>query len=513
MPDLKFQGQDVGKLAKSINIVGVGNVSVDDDGNVTIRLGENLNSSSFNTKDSNETNGTASASYTTTGSRTLADGTSANVWLLGTNKITINTAGKIHFDDDTTTFVLVVGGKTFTFGPITKSTTYKDAAQTGAQLVVSNWGAEAKSATGATGYSANVSFTINVESLGLTTDGYVDLSLKHMKAGAIVGKEYAISNMFYLVNDTTTKANATSATVSLSATTSNVKTLSGVSYLTGGTVTYTATVDHVGVPATNGATTSPVTFDNSGWAADKTADVAYNATTASATASLVTGQYASTATTVAVSAKNVNGTGTTTSASLGKALLVDTATATASTDTIEYFDTEAKRLQSDMSTAWVSTTSLAAASGEGATGLMIKGGQLKYPAGTFTGCNDGFGGIVGANQPDYSGCTGERFYARKFVKTGSIPSATFTLTHTASIATFIDAASTAATKMWVEVSKNGTVWYDINTAGIGTARNLGTTSSSFTFEFTDGVATGGMFFRIRMASKSVTAVINQVTMA
>lgn len=513
MPDLKFQGQDVGKLAKSINIVGVGNVSVDDDGNVTIRLGENLNSSSFNTKDSNETNGTASASYTTTGSRTLADGTSANVWLLGTNKITINTAGKIHFDDDTTTFVLVVGGKTFTFGPITKSTTYKDAAQTGAQLVVSNWGAEAKSATGATGYSANVSFTINVESLGLAA-GYVDLSLKHMKAGAVVGKEYAIDNMFYLITETTQKANVTAAAVTLTNTTAKVR--SGVSYLKSGTVTYTATVENVGNPATNAATTSPVIFDNSGWAADKTVNIDYNVTAVTkdnTVTTLVTGQYAADKTTVAVSTKNVNGTGTTMSASLGKALLIDVATETESTETIEYFDTETKRLQSDMSTPWDSTTSLAAASGEGATGLMLKGGQLKYPAGTFTGYNDGYNNIVGANQPDYSGCTGERFYARWFEKTGSIPSATFTIAHTASIATFIDAASTAATKMWVEVSKNGTKWYDINTAGIGTARTLGTTSSTFKFEFTDGVATGGMFFRIRMASKSVTAVINQVTMA
>lgn len=362
MPDLKFQGQDVGKLAKSINIVGVGNVTVDDDGNVTIRLGENLNSSSFNTKDSSETNGTASASYTTTGTRTLADGTSANIWLLGTNTVTITTAGKIHFDDTTTTFVLVVGDKTFTLGPISKSDTYTDAAQAGAKLVVTNWGAEAKAATGATGYSANVTFTINIEALGFA-DGYVDLSLKHMKAGAIVGKEYAVSNMFYLVNETTQKANATAATVTLSATASNVKVLSGVSYLTGGTVTYTATVDHVGVPATNGATTSPVTFDCAGWAVDKTADVAYNATSASATASLVTGQYASTATTVTATAKNINGAGTTASASLGKALLVDTTTVKASTDTIEYFDTETKRLQSDMTTAWVSATSLAAASG------------------------------------------------------------------------------------------------------------------------------------------------------
>jgi hypothetical protein len=39
MPDLSFQGRSVGKLAKSVNIIGVGNVAVDEDGNITLRLG------------------------------------------------------------------------------------------------------------------------------------------------------------------------------------------------------------------------------------------------------------------------------------------------------------------------------------------------------------------------------------------------------------------------------------------------------------------------------------------
>ena len=39
MPNLAFQGKNVGKLAKNVNIIGVGNVTVDEEGNVTLRLG------------------------------------------------------------------------------------------------------------------------------------------------------------------------------------------------------------------------------------------------------------------------------------------------------------------------------------------------------------------------------------------------------------------------------------------------------------------------------------------
>ena len=49
-------------------------------------------------------------------------------------------------------------------------------------------------------------------------------------------------------------------------------------------------------------------------------------------------------------------------------------------------------------------------------------------------------------------------------------------------------------------------------SGIGTAFSWGETSSNMTFVFTDGVATNGMWFRVRMANSSVTATIKQIVM-
>lgn len=187
MPTLKFQGKNVGNLANSINIIGVGNVSVDENGNVTLRLGENLNSSLFNNTDGTTT-GTAEHFGATTSSVIVKNtGAKESVWKKGsTNKITATTAGKIHFNaDGAEAFKLTVTGGTditsaYVFGAITGAGYYapavyeevKDekgniistnittdsvistttAPSTAAYLYITGWQKESNEDKGATGY-------------------------------------------------------------------------------------------------------------------------------------------------------------------------------------------------------------------------------------------------------------------------------------------------------------------------------------------------------------------------
>ena len=104
-----------------------------------------------------------------------------------------------------------------------------------------------------------------------------------------------------------------------------------------------------------------------------------------------------------------------------------TTATTASTATVEYFNVESQRLTNALA-AWNSSASLADGAA-GAEGLMVADGALKYPAGDFTGCNNGLtidptgSGTPtvfdGSTQPDYSACSGERSFVRKFTRAGS----------------------------------------------------------------------------------------------
>lgn len=126
MPVLKFQGQEVGKFAKEIDFIGIGNVSVDPvTGKIQIRLGENLNCSPWAKVDgistttvtsakSGDVNGTVSGDYATvsaTGSKRIFYGTDKITANAGTTATTADGATKangneVHFDDNTTGYFL-----------------------------------------------------------------------------------------------------------------------------------------------------------------------------------------------------------------------------------------------------------------------------------------------------------------------------------------------------------------------------------------------------------------------
>ena len=516
-PVLKFNGTAVGVLNNEINVIGDGSVSVVN-GVVTLRLGPNLNSSAFNTSDGHADRGgaLAVASGIPTANKVLSNGVTKAVWMTG-GDVSVNTtkngnavtsSNKInafHFDSAETTFDVTVGTHTWSIGPITGNGTYSNEPGSDnplVEIVVSNWTAEPK--TGATGYCANVVFTIAIGDMGLI-DGEYTIVIQHVGSN---GAAKFTSGKFYIVNDDVTKAVASNAAVTLTGT--SAKTISGVSYLTAGTVTASADIANAFTPASSGANGSSIAYDINGWASDPSADnLTYteNGKSAASSTTLIDGQYASDATTVKITPSNINGNGTAVTASLGKALLIDKTSQGTGTDLTEPFESETRRLTEALG-AWDSTWSLADGA-DGDEGLMIKSGALIYPTGTYTDCNDGFNNIVGANQPDYSACTGVRSYVRKLYKNASLGGGIFTISHNKSLSSFVTAGT-----LTLEVSKDGSTWYDITKlvkdGGIGTAFTWGSTSTSITFAFTNGTADKNIYVRIAMASSSVDVQITNL---
>ena len=89
------------------NIKFIGNCNVTQDpatGQLIIRIGDNLNSSTFNMKDG-ITDGTVKLTKSTTPStKVTKKASSQSVWKLdGTDEATVTTSGKIHFDDEANT--------------------------------------------------------------------------------------------------------------------------------------------------------------------------------------------------------------------------------------------------------------------------------------------------------------------------------------------------------------------------------------------------------------------------
>ena len=491
------------------------------------------------------------------------------------NKLTISPAGKIHFDSYKTKFELdlIVGKegssqtrRIFTFGPISKDEDYSayevtrvitkdendqevvsDTVATTAtealSLTVSNLVVEALSSKGATGYEGNIEFTVDVKAL-ISANTDFKFEIRHIN-GAEGTKSWTGDEYIFWIEDISTKPSISGeVTYSLSGLTH--KQISGVTYLTGGTATVSASgisklsdpayVDNkvsfsglngssaaAWIPSINQTGTDGLT-DFTGKTTDS---VTYSGTSTFDASS--TGFY--TDAKIKVVGKNVNGDGSGKSSSTSYSLLIDKTTNSSATGLVENFASETgtyPRL-ADLSNVkgeavtvnWDSSWDL----GKNATvdgvekdypkkGLQIKNGQLLYPTEDYTGANSVL--KTPPTQPNYSNLTGVRSYMRWFEKTGSLSGGSFTLVSNSAIESYVNGGT-----LNLEVSKDGSKWYDIaRLSGIGTAfswdaynSSKKTYSSKVTFVFTDGTASGGMYFRISMASSSVTAKINSITMA
>lgn len=260
------------------NIQFIGNCAVrkSADGSLIIRIGDNLNSSTFNTKDG-QTDGTASLSRSAAGATVILNGEksspTANVIRKGAGMYaTIETAGKIHFDDNTSSKITVklvnAGGDpvAYEFGPITSGGNYTATGTTGVTLTIANWAQEAKTAEGATGYEGKPSIKIEPDKLNLSA-GKIEVRVETSgTAGAATYPPGAgtYTTVCYYVTDTDTKPTISDVMLTIPAINpSTTVTYAGVTSFKAGTYTYSASLDNLKNPATNKSNGSDVSFANS----------------------------------------------------------------------------------------------------------------------------------------------------------------------------------------------------------------------------------------------------------
>jgi hypothetical protein len=315
LPEIVFNNKGTDELktmGPKIKFIGNCNIVQNPEtGELTIRIGDNLNSSTFNNTDG-ITTGTAkysdnSSSYPVT-KVTKAAG-SQSIWKKGSNDVvTITTTGKIHFDDaEKTVFTVKVtsaaGVSTYTCGPVTGNGTFGSAP---CILTVSNWADESKKSEGATGYEANISIALTLSSI-VTAEGSVSFEVACSgTAGALSYKPAAVA---YFIVDTTTQPKVSNFTAKL--TEHATQTYGGITSLKSGKVTYTATVADLDAPATDAQAGASIQITNDGFAAG-VAKVAqkdvYNGTiTRTGTLTTTTKLYGSAEFDATFTAWNING--------------------------------------------------------------------------------------------------------------------------------------------------------------------------------------------------------------
>ena len=495
----------------NIQFIGDCKVFYRENGKIVIRIGENLNSSNFGTEDG-QTNANGSYSSPVATNAKLPDNTSVS-WVTGGN-YTVGTQsnGLVHFPDNTgTTFEVVVNDsgtpKTYYFGPVTGNGTYvaKDAATggndvTGVTLSVTNWGDETRAADGATGYCANVSFTIPASAIAGGDAGSVSISKVTCRNSEGNFDYVPTGTETYFGTDTTTKPSL--STVNAAFTKTGTKQESGVTYITGGKVGVSATGTNFKTPAYIDTDCGSITA-NTGFSAQtiKGSNLSSNTAMTYSNIALNSGMY--TVSTITVTPKNINGAGTASSTSPNAKVLQHASTGSIS---------ETNRLQSDLTTAWDSTANLASA--DDGNGLQVANGCIQYPTENY----DGYNGITGlgiTGQPDYSSLSGDRTYYQQLTKSGTLKGGTITL---ASVATTLNVCGNATNGfdvlVWNGTSGNG--WLNISKVGSGyiaTAASYGTTTTlTFTFSQADDYGPGYLYVKI-VYKQGCAAKIKNITLA
>ena len=481
----------------TVKFIGNCDVQYNDDGTITIRIGDNLNSSLYNKKDgiSNATvtgTRTGDASATPSADYAGADGSTAfQVFQAGdtikaSTGTTAATAGgatdgtngtTTHFDDNQNGKFKVYIKKgdtteTYVVGAITANGTYYGKLNgegnnvTGIACTVTNWGTEVMSAKGATGYMANVNFTLTPSSIYSDSTTFQVVKIEMCEGDRVVSTWNAnstVNGTYMYIKETTTPG--TPATVDYTLSNVTEKWISGVKYYTTATnVTPTATgITNVGYPAAMG---NKVEFTLSGGAWTET----QNVTNASSFDNWTTVKDTSTGTVTGVAKNldewanpqitatphNINGNGTAkTSTKANPGLLVCDANGFVDSNhgsitletTPRYGVTEMDYLYdwdyylNAEDGSWSEESSLAsfgrgiggtwgtAAIGSGDDNelghLQIYNGFIQYPNADFSAYN---GGV----NPDYSSLANNqkfnRYFLTRFIKSGTIASGTITLT-------------------------------------------------------------------------------------
>lgn len=372
-------------MGPKINFIGDCAVRQNADGSLTIRIGENLNSSNFMTTDGQTTGvNNLKVNLPTTKSGLLATNSTIKGVTAGSYTLdTTTAAGLIHIDNpDTTSFVLnyKVDGvaKTMEFGPINmwNGDTLKTSATFTngiAKLTISNFGPETKSAEGATGYCGNIAFDIPVNELAAVgeTVELTSLTYKNGGEGEFTDKDLGATKLFYYT-DVKTKPAVGSVTYNSVSLTSTA-TKSGITYATAGTASATAS------DLTNMFTPLGVS-NNVAFTSNFASNASATTTSTTATSALTLKTCCVGTPTVTATASNINGAGAalTSANDYVSGLVVYTDSIDASID--ESGSTTKGRITSTGS-AWVSANKL------GASDLQLFNGKIVYPSINFTGYN------------------------------------------------------------------------------------------------------------------------------
>ena len=333
-------------------------------------------------------------------------------------------------------------------------------------------------------FKANVTITFNINNI-LPNGGRFSVFMEHNNAGDGIYTKVQ-NDVFYDSNNNEATIGSTSFGETIGQV--QIKTLSGIKYYTNGSQ-FTVNINEIdylndrsypdqqvsilgtsyGLSNFSVGKTQLTGWDSS-W--DNT-DCYYQAVNWS----LNTNNYFSEATNQFVSSRTLDWVNGPLVNSLARDILVDTFTNNV-TRIYEDFRNENERLTTGLST-WTSSTDISST-----TDLQVKGSKLVYPVKNYSNYYPDFG-----NQLDYSSCSGNRYYYRKFWHP--------TLTFSNGVFTFsghnLTEQKLSDGDFNIEISNNGTDWYRLDSDYLGgtlsngdacrinpDTRNLGNNTLEFT---------------------------------
>lgn len=518
--DLYFNNQGVASGVTEINFAGTVELTRNDDGSVKVQIGDNMNSSSWN---SNDGQTDASVANIATTNYIMSDATGAAFkigdWTAGqtkpctkSNSISFKSAGNVHFnigDNEWQVVVFDADGSTKLVDATITTVVTGDG-----DSMVTGWTDGTPSGTGATNVTYSLAGKANETNYPSAVGGMAIPTFTFNLANILpdggrfkvqitgCGGTFTSPDMFYISGETPAVAS-----VDLTLTDTNEKQISGVKYVAASsTVTYTTgditnlnnqagVTNKLAVTGTGVSVATPVT--SSGLTGYTTAWD--NVSTLSATRSLA-GNFKGTTVSVNVTPENAFAKGTQVSKALSN-VNINTYAETASTDSTETFLTEGKRLKSDLTSAWDSTATLV-----GGTDLQVIPGEgLVYPTTDYSAI------ATPAGNPNYSGMSGAKYFYRKFIAgSGTVFGGTLEMTGLG--ANFNNAAFTAE----LSIDGGGT-WYSLKDARGGAnpnGINTGYSGSTVSFSYpgtTSSESANGVLVKIGWTEALSSVKISKMT--
>lgn len=518
--DLYFNNQGVASGVTDINFAGTVELTRNDDGSVKVQIGENQNSSSWNSNDG-VTDGSVANIATTNYIMSDATGATFKIgdWTAGqtkpctkSNSISFKSAGNIHFnigDNEWQVVVFDADGSTKLVDATITTVVTGDG-----DSMVTGWTDGTPSETGATNVTYSLAGKANETNYPSAVGGMAIPTFTFNLANILpdggrfkvqitgCGGTFTSPDMFYINGETPAVAS-----VDLTLTDTNEKQISGVKYVAASsTVTYTTgditnlnnqagVTNKLAVTGTGVSVATPVT--SSGLTGYTTAWD--NVSTLSATRSLA-GNFKGTTVSVNVTPENAFAKGTQVSKALSN-VNINTYAETASTDSTETFLTEGKRLKSDLTSAWDSTATLV-----GGTDLQVIPGEgLVYPTTDYSAI------ATPAGNPNYSGMSGAKYFYRKFIAgSGTVFGGTLEMAGLG--ANFNNAAFTAE----LSIDGGGT-WYSLKDARGGAnpnGINTGYSGSTVSFSYpgtTSSESANGVLVKIGWTEALSSVKISKMT--